>query len=133
MAGGGLILLCRAVCKRLQKRRPKNHGFGKNTGLPTFLIRVKTFMLCFCYVLLCFCYVLLCFVMFSYVFLCFAMFSYVLPCFCYALLCFPMFCYVCYVLLCFAIFCYFFLKTPHCTGRSFFLSLASRFSGKVHL
>ena len=29
--GGGLILLCRAVCKRLQKRRPKNHGFEKKT------------------------------------------------------------------------------------------------------
>ena len=26
--GGGLILLCRAVCKRLQKRRPKDQGFG---------------------------------------------------------------------------------------------------------
>ena len=29
VAGGGLILLCRAVCKRLQKRRPKDQGFGK--------------------------------------------------------------------------------------------------------
>ena len=30
VAGGGLILLCGAVCKRLQKRRPKDQGFGKN-------------------------------------------------------------------------------------------------------
>ena len=29
VAGGGLIVLCGAVCKRLQKRRPKDQGFGK--------------------------------------------------------------------------------------------------------
>ena len=27
---GGRFLLCRAVCKRLQKRRPKDQGFGNN-------------------------------------------------------------------------------------------------------
>ena len=39
--GGGLILLCRAVCKRLQKRRPKDQGFGNKFTVEMLYVMVS--------------------------------------------------------------------------------------------